>query len=159
MKKLLAKYRCIDYTSDGCTAYQCLACKQTWEARSTGYNFCGYCGIKFDGEHAWKPKTRYECRKTPTMGWTLQARRLCDDPEYQTACIGWTPISRIMCGARHALRALRGYRKQAAADLIEDPPFLPTRNEFRLVYTDDEAVNWGSSWVKYPLRIYMDDSK
>ncbi len=36
MKKVFPYYRYIDYTDDGCSLYQCLACKGKWEARCVG---------------------------------------------------------------------------------------------------------------------------
>ena len=40
---------CRGYTDDGCSKYECLQCNDTWEGRSGGFNFCPFCGIKFQG--------------------------------------------------------------------------------------------------------------
>lgn len=65
------KWRTVKHTDDGCSVYQCLSCKKQWESRTVpGYisaqyqgfepiegtieykphqDYCGFCGIKFDG--------------------------------------------------------------------------------------------------------------
>jgi hypothetical protein len=47
---LIKKFRCIEYTDDGCSVYECLWCKASWEARYFPMVYCGGCGIKFEGE-------------------------------------------------------------------------------------------------------------
>lgn len=45
---MIKQVRTIEYTDDGCTAYECLACNARWEGRSKPGPFCSYCGIKFE---------------------------------------------------------------------------------------------------------------
>jgi hypothetical protein len=53
---LIKKWRCIEYTDDGCSRYECLWCKATWEARHFPSVYCGNCGIRFEGEIAREPE-------------------------------------------------------------------------------------------------------
>lgn len=65
-------WRSIEYTDDGCTKYQCLACKVIWEARTSPehahWRFCPVCGTQWSGrlpdnevgsEKAWARKRQY----------------------------------------------------------------------------------------------------
>jgi hypothetical protein len=65
-------WRSVEYTDDGCTEYQCLACKATWESRTNPehahWRFCPACGTQWTGrlpdneagsEKAWERKSRY----------------------------------------------------------------------------------------------------
>lgn len=48
----IPRWRELHYTDDGCSKYQCLSCKESWESRSTpeyGWKFCPYCGVKWEG--------------------------------------------------------------------------------------------------------------
>lgn len=51
------QWRNVEYTDDGCTVYQCCSCLKQWESRTAPgrgnvlkWNFCPYCGIKWEGE-------------------------------------------------------------------------------------------------------------
>lgn len=49
---MINKWREVRYTDDGCSLYQCLSCKQDWEARNSpeyGWRFCPYCGVEWTG--------------------------------------------------------------------------------------------------------------
>ena len=59
--------RTLERADDGCSDYQCLACKQHLECPTApyhakmydgslseyGYKFCPYCGVQWKGEHDW----------------------------------------------------------------------------------------------------------
>jgi len=58
------RWREIQYVDDGCTAYQCLQCKESFTSRTEcggdhGYKFCPFCGTKWEGEHLWQDKIEY----------------------------------------------------------------------------------------------------
>ena len=64
----IPKFREINYTDDGCSAYQCLSCKNQWEARTSpeyGWKFCPYCGVEWNGEVKGRPS------HTPKWKWNL----------------------------------------------------------------------------------------
>jgi hypothetical protein len=49
------KFRAVHDTDDYDTEYQCLSCLNTWAARYFGPNYCGFCGIKFEGQLESRP--------------------------------------------------------------------------------------------------------
>lgn len=60
----IPRWREMHYTDDGCSAYQCLSCKESWEGRSSpewGWKFCPYCGVKWEGQ--------VKCRSSHTPRW------------------------------------------------------------------------------------------
>ncbi len=66
----IPSYRYVNYTDDGCTLHQCLACGQKWEGRSApeyGWKFCPYCGVKWTG--------KLECRTADEPGWLYRLRK------------------------------------------------------------------------------------
>ena len=82
MKKTVPYYRVVRYTDDGCSLYQCLACKGGWEARGHGgWNYCCGCGIKFLGCHESNERKSEKYPERPydpdatQRAWVLQARQ------------------------------------------------------------------------------------
>jgi hypothetical protein len=78
-------WRSVAYTDDGCTEYQCLACKATWEARTSPahahWRFCPVCGTQWTGrlpdneagsEKVWERKSRYWQSKNAERARQLQ---------------------------------------------------------------------------------------
>jgi hypothetical protein len=51
---MINDWRSVEYTDDGCTEYQCLSCKTSWEARTSPehahWRFCPVCGIQWTGQ-------------------------------------------------------------------------------------------------------------
>lgn len=50
----LNRWRCVRYTDDGCSEYQCLSCYKTWEGRTSPeysqWKHCPYCGTQWEGQ-------------------------------------------------------------------------------------------------------------
>lgn len=82
----IPKWREVKYTDDGCCIFQCLACKQKWEARTSpngngrvtggAWSFCPYCGVRWDGE---LEQSREVAETKRELGWAvhgLESRRL-----------------------------------------------------------------------------------
>lgn len=94
MKPKFPYYRYVDYTSDGCSEYQCLACKTTWEARRMPTNYCGGCGIKFVGMHESKPrrdKLKWVWPKNnPESKWIIEFKQVWI--EYPELSKDWSPL-------------------------------------------------------------------
>jgi hypothetical protein len=79
------RWRCVRYTDDGCSEYQCLACYKMWEGRNnpeySQWTFCPYCGSKWEGrldclehrEKYWR-LPRYNERKPPASYWLIEKR-------------------------------------------------------------------------------------
>lgn len=80
---MINKYRRVEYTDDGCTAYECLKCKAQWEARNFWNVYCGKCGTKWDGELVWDTEKCGAHRK-----YLFETDYYADKP-YWTAQVRW----------------------------------------------------------------------
>ena len=60
---MLNKFRYVRYTDDGCSIYECLVCRNSWEIRGgiRGWVCCPYCRTVWEGELEWD--TRKENRR------------------------------------------------------------------------------------------------
>jgi hypothetical protein len=132
---MLNKFRKIEYTDDGCTSYECLACGKEAEVRNAGFAYCSYCGTKWDGELKWDEDRQYERRKLghgathEHMGallflWRIETRCNAFGKGAWMAKGGYRKIT-----AAAALRWLRSNREEVLEEDLDDP--LPAM-EFRL---------------------------
>jgi hypothetical protein len=138
-------YRNVKYTDDGCSVYECLACKASWEGRSFPGKFCGNCGVKFSGGID-KPWTRrytgahvseiyerdYATRQAAPM-WVLEVMELPEDVSSHEPALSriteWSvcdefenrgiPGVTAMDDIRHVLRSLRQWRMLAQIEALE----------------------------------------
>lgn len=160
MKKPFPYYRRVQYTDDGCTEYQCLACKVTWEARHYPSTYCGGCGIKFDGliesrehgEHDYDRYPRPAVKKSAR--WVIEARRIVE--RHPDACIEWTGICDLVGqSAKYVVAELRRYRAAEELSLFKtkiefDGQFgFIGRVEFRAVLSNDDQYLYRPSWVLF----------
>ncbi len=160
-KKPFPYYRTIQYTDDGCTAYQCLACKATWEARYMPTKFCGACGIELKGHHESREHGYREWRENIPQSkpiktyWTIEAKKTHEYPELSH---NWMQVSNFYNGnAKGVLEYLKRYRAQEnfmrmkhRLDEIEYG-FKSCRFEFRAVLkTGTESPYSCSGSVPYP---------
>ena len=62
-------YRDVRYTDDGCSIFECLTCKATWEWRggSGPVRYCLFCGVEFRGQ--------WECREQDTPRWMYELQQ------------------------------------------------------------------------------------
>lgn len=67
---MIAYYRHVCDTEDGCTVGQCLRCKATWMCCGDTPRFCMYCGIEFKG--------RLQCRDQGTPRWLYELSQKVD---------------------------------------------------------------------------------
>lgn len=154
MTRPFNKFREVDYLNDGVSRYQCLSCKETWDARSTPGPFCSYCGTRWEGEFVWRTEARQEQDRvrqqaayrhgqlSPQMLWVLQARCIWEDllmrdlPEVLEWKDepGWT-FQCTTVGARQAFKILQDRRKER-----EDYDSETFRVEYRLVLRPDPAA-------------------
>ncbi len=155
MKKPFPYFRCIDYADDGCSAYECLACKAKWEARYMPTNYCGGCGVKFIGEHKPNERTKYPSHIVQKTRWVIEARRVT---AYKSHRIDWTVVldNRINTAAA-ALYWIKRYRANEEWDQYKYKHDWPegfgiaSRLEFRAKLTDREVdFNLYNSWCGCP---------
>ncbi len=138
MKKSFPYFRCVDHTSDGCSEYQCLACKATWEARRCAFVYCGACGIKFAGEHksvtrSDKEWSRETPRTPPKSRFVIEAKRIDRDRKLQGA---WLVIyDGYGCDTKRIAQMLKDYRANDEWSnyriALECPGFNSGRSDFR----------------------------
>ncbi len=169
MKKPFPHYRCIDATDDGCYAWQCLACKDKWEARTFPKTYCPSCGIKFLGCHEpnERKSDRYlssDKRHDDTKRWFLMVRRIIPGQTIE-AYSGfahfqqWTPIW-VEFEAKAALYWLRRHQRAqelCQAELALDDYFrhaLEFKNEFKLEYLPGPSDITHCGWVDSPHRYH-----
>lgn len=73
------KFRAVQDTDEYDTVYQCMSCFQTWAARYFGTNYCGHCGIKFEGQLDCRPHNipRWQWDRWGDQGipWSVELRR------------------------------------------------------------------------------------
>jgi hypothetical protein len=57
----IAYWRYVRYTDDGCSIYECLACKGTWEMRGGGreWKWCPMCSCKWKGLKEWDSEWKW----------------------------------------------------------------------------------------------------
>lgn len=54
---IIASYREVNHTSDGCSLYACDGCEDQWESRTKRVNFCPFCGmLLMDGLRKTRPR-------------------------------------------------------------------------------------------------------
>jgi len=145
-RKPFPYWRMVQGTDDGCTVYQCLACKADWESRTSpcGWRFCPHCGEEWLGEHecvehGWKVHALCERhgREMPSAvypQWVVQERTLGDDGKVVS---DWHNDIYPM---NHREQALAYMREQEAENSGEN--WLSLRDEYRI-------VRWYPSQTRY----------
>lgn len=132
-------YRCVEYTDDGCSVYECLSCKARWEARGFPRNYCGNCGMRFHGmmtdlsdrRKALRDEASLAGRGEPRPCWIIEARERFQGEEWGEWRYVW--VDRRL-SAKDAMRDVRRLRRAAAAqEQEEDDPFPRVDYEFRAV--------------------------
>lgn len=130
---MLHKFREVRYTDDGCSVYECLACKKGWEARTSpsadrgNWQFCPYCGVKWAGELVYdrdaapaRIQQRWEVRKRAQnirLAPVFVLEMLVTWPEDVRSFMGepvWEEVRRMECRAVDAFGWLRDYRSGEA---------------------------------------------
>lgn len=73
------KYRAVQDTDEYDTEYQCMSCRQTWAARYFGANYCGFCGVKFEGQLECRPhdvpRWKWDRWGNEMIPWDIALRR------------------------------------------------------------------------------------
>jgi len=59
---VLNKYCYVEARDDGCSLYECLACRNQWEIRvgMKNWKWCPFCGTEWEGELEWDIQKKFE---------------------------------------------------------------------------------------------------
>jgi len=145
-RKPFPRWRLARYTDDGCSVFQCLACKSDWESRTSPHTwkFCPACGTEWAGEHecvehGWKvhaicEEHGREMAHPVFPQWVVQERLLDADGRVVQ---DWRDESYRMDHRDHAL----AYKREQEAERSVDD-WLSLRYEYRI-------VRWYPSQTRY----------
>jgi hypothetical protein len=150
MAKGIPKYRCVEYTNDGCSIWQCLSCKAKWECRYGHFHYCGNCGVKWEGELVWDSEAKYQGYEgqeppPPEKRWYIEKkvidRKTGEIYRDWTACYGYQHEEDIIARAAQVRRVaddLRRYRK--GEELWARSWLGSLRTEYRVVLGEERPV-------------------
>jgi len=127
------------YQDEGCSAYQCLNCYNSWSGRTNvsgpsqygayeGFVYCPFCGTKWEGEHK-RVYKRHHIKRGPAEWfkyyWTLEgieapvyAWWVCEKRELPNAWFfdinknPWVPQWKSPCGYNLVWQLLQRYRDE-----------------------------------------------
>lgn len=145
------RFREVGYLDDGVSRFQCLACKQKWDARSSPGPFCSYCGIRWNGELVWQTDERQArdlIREQASfrpgtlnhgMQWVLQYRSVWGTLEVE-GNVSWEDEFAFdaSVGAVRAFAILRDKRKEREG--YDDDTF---RIEYRMILRPSSDAKCG----------------
>lgn len=149
-------WRHVEYTDDGCSRYQCLACKNQWEGRDAPGWFDSF--MEVDGKHPdANSYERTDGDGEPYTYYFVEREYPLYTPEWKycpTCGIQW--IGPIRCSVNNGnMLGPRRLRQQKAIDKRHDLIKYPYEYkgtgwwwvlQERTAYTPGERPNWADNW-------------